>query len=144
DRERDRLAHRHRPAEDSIGERFSAEQLHRDEERLALFTDLEDLADVGMTDGGRRSRLAEQPPPGRAILGRGDDLQRNVAIQAEIARPIHLAHASGAEERDDFVRGEPRTGRDRHRRYFSRIMAAGSTPPEAVLTPCAESKIDVR
>jgi hypothetical protein len=34
-------------------------------------------------------------------------LDRDVAIQPEVARLIHLTHASRAEERADMVRAEP-------------------------------------
>ena len=40
---------------------------------------------------------------------------RDVATQLRIARAIHLAHAARADRLDDFIRPEPRAGRDRHR-----------------------------
>ena len=39
----------------ALRERFSFEQLHRDEHASIVFTDLIDLADVRMIDAGRRS-----------------------------------------------------------------------------------------
>jgi hypothetical protein len=45
----------------------------------------------------------------------GDDVRRqhldgDVAVQAAIARSIHLAHAAAANERDDLVCAETGTG----------------------------------
>jgi hypothetical protein len=34
------------------------------------------------------------------------DLDRDLAIQLRVARAIDLAHAAGAERRDDFVRAK--------------------------------------
>jgi hypothetical protein len=38
------------------------------------------------------------------------DLDRGVAIQPRVARAIDLAHAAGANRRQDFVRADERTG----------------------------------
>ena len=120
DRKRDGLPDRHRPAQNPIGKRLAVEQLHRDEERIAFLADLEDLTDVRMVDCRRGSRLVDKPPPRLAILGRRDELQCNLAIQTDVARAIDLAHPSGAEEREDFIRREARTRCDRHRGAISR------------------------
>jgi hypothetical protein len=45
--------------------------------------------------------------PIRIARERGrQNLQRDVAIQLRIARPIHLAHTAGADGGDDFIRSE--------------------------------------
>ena len=38
------------------------------------------------------------------------DLDRDRAIEPRVARPVDLAHAAGAEGRDDLVRAEARAG----------------------------------
>jgi hypothetical protein len=43
------------------------------------------------------------------------DLQRDVASKLCVAGPIDLAHPAGAEERDDVVGAETRTGGQSHR-----------------------------
>ena len=68
DGQRNGLPHSQRPAQDPIGERLAAEQLHGDEERLAILADLEDLTDVRMVDRGRGSRLVHEPAPRLAVL----------------------------------------------------------------------------
>jgi len=45
---------------------------------------------------------------------RQQDLQRNVAIELRIPRPIYLAHAAGANRGNDFVRPESDAGTERH------------------------------
>ena len=66
-----------------------------------------------MVQRGEQLRLALETREAVRI-GReevGQDLQRDVAIEPRIARAIHLAHAARADERDDFVGAEARTGR---------------------------------
>ena len=50
----------------------------------------------------------------RASSGR-QDLDRDVAREPRVARPVHLAHAARAEGPDDLVGGEPRPGGQGHR-----------------------------
>ena len=40
----------------------------------------------------------------------GQDFQRDVAFELRVARAIDLAHASGADGGDDFIRAETRAG----------------------------------
>jgi hypothetical protein len=42
------------------------------------------------------------------------DLNRDFSAQPEIARPIDLAHAPGADEREDLVRAQAGAGSQRH------------------------------
>ena len=44
----------------------------------------------------------------------GQDLDRDVALQARVAGAIDLAHAAGAEHRFDFVRAEARSALEWH------------------------------
>ena len=64
-----------------------------------------DRRDVGMIQCGERLRLA--PESGEAVRvvreGSRQNLQGDIAIQPSVASPVHLAHAAGAEERDDLV-----------------------------------------
>ena len=62
-------------------------------------------------------RLALEPRHRRVVPGHrvGEHFDRDLAIEPRIPGPVHLAHAAGAEQRDDFVRTETGTGRQRHR-----------------------------
>ena len=57
-------------------------------------------------------RLALKPREPLRIGGErlGQDLDRDVAIQLRVARAIDLAHAAGAERRQDLVRAEACAG----------------------------------
>ena len=44
----------------------------------------------------------------------GQHLDRDVALEARVARAVHLAHAAGAERRQDLVRAETGPGREGH------------------------------
>ena len=42
------------------------------------------------------------------------NLERDVAVETRVARPVNLAHAAGAERLDDLVHTKTRTGSQRH------------------------------
>ena len=52
----------------------------------------------------RRRRSASSENDGR------QDLDRDLAPEPRVARAVHLAHAAGAERRDDLVGAEARAG----------------------------------
>ena len=53
----------------------------------------------------------------------GQDLDRHVTTQPRIARAIDLAHAAGADDRDDFIGAEPLAGGEGHYRFLTRSAA---------------------
>jgi hypothetical protein len=56
------------------------------------------------------------------------DLDRDVATEPRIARPVHLTHSPGADRSSDFVRAEAGTGNKRHgvdRRIIA-VLAIGA------------------
>jgi len=57
----------------------------------------------------------------------GKNLDRDVAIQARVTGAIHLAHAAGANQREDLVWAEAGTGLNGH--------AGNLTASQADLTP---------
>ena len=71
---------------------------------------------------GEQPRLALEPVEqlGVVVPRQRQDLQRDVASEAGVARPIDLTHAAHAEAGDDFV-GADASGR------FERHAAAEST-----------------
>ena len=46
----------------------------------------------------------------------GQHLDRDFSTEAGVARPVHFAHAAGAERRDHFLRAELRSGFEHARR----------------------------
>jgi hypothetical protein len=69
-----------------------------------------------VVEGRDRARLLLEPAETVRVRRdlSGEDLQRDVASQAGVARPVDLPHAAGPERLDDLVRTESRAGRKRH------------------------------
>jgi hypothetical protein len=116
-----RSLHGHRAGDGQLSQRLAVHELHRDERRLALAADLENRNDVGVVERRRRPRLlleARQAP-----LVRGErlrqDLQRDLAPEPRVARPIHLSHSARAERREHLEGTEPLTRLERHFVYRS-------------------------
>ena len=65
-----------------------------------------------MVERRQHLRLAAETSEALGIVRDGGEqnLDRDLAVQFRIARAIDLAHAAGAERRDDFVRPEARAG----------------------------------
>ena len=61
------------------------------------------------------------------------NLQRHVAAEPRIARPIDLAHSARAQRRDDFVRSEARARSEWH----GGIAPSGMYAPGWSSIPCA-------
>ncbi len=74
-----------------------------------------------MIQGGEHLGFAREPRErsGSRAKASGSDLHRDVAIQLRIASAIDLAHAAGAEGRQDFVSADPRGGQQRHQIFRS-------------------------
>jgi hypothetical protein len=69
-----------------------------------------------MIERGEHLRLALQAREPFRIVRKalGQDLQRHLALQPRVARPIHFTHAADAELRNDFVRADPYPRNKRH------------------------------
>jgi hypothetical protein len=92
------------------------EQLGDDEPVVRLAAVVVDAEDVRVRERGERLGLALEAREHRGIASErgGEDLERDVAIELEVARAVDLAHAAGADGRDDFVRPESVAGREPH------------------------------
>src|SRR5439155_20236970 len=75
-----------------------------------------DRSDVRMIQDSRRARFVlEAAQPVRILRERGrQDLDRNLAPEPRVFRPVDLSHPAGAEWRDDLVGTEPSAGREAH------------------------------
>ena len=93
---------------ESIRERFALEELHHEEGDPRLLTDIVARADVGVRQPRNRSRLTVEPLPELRIAGQvgGEDLDRDDAIEPRVSALVHLAHATLAKLRGDFVDAE--------------------------------------
>jgi hypothetical protein len=140
------LARWKRPFRDSASKRLTLDQLHHEVVRVAFLPDVVEDTDVRMVQRGDGFRLAAKAC---ALFG-GDgaalrqDLDRYLTTQSRIAGAIHLAHAAGAEGRDNLIGAETGAGRDGHEgliaigqssnsreRWGERSGRNGTTPWEA-------------
>ncbi len=78
--------------------------------------EVEDRQDVLVRQGCHRLGLALEPRESVGVVGdRGrQNLDRHVAIELRVPRPIHLPHSTRAERREDLVRTEAGAWRKRH------------------------------
>jgi hypothetical protein len=97
-----------RPARQPICERWALDQLEDERRHAITFFQSVDRADVGMVERGEQPRLArEAHAPFRIGCElRRQDLDRDVAPELGVARPIDLAHAARAKRGDKGVRAE--------------------------------------
>ena len=98
----DRLARRELPARERRAQRLALEQFLDDVGRALLRPDVVDGGDVGVVQDPRGPRLLLEPaqPVGVGGEGRRQDLDRDLAPQPRVPRPIDLAHPPRAERRE--------------------------------------------
>ena len=65
-------------------------------------------------DGLRLAREAGESRARSPASLLGQDLDRDLAAQPRVARPVDLAHPARAERGEDLVRPEPCSGGERH------------------------------
>jgi hypothetical protein len=110
--DRQRFVNVNRPARDAIGQRLADDQF--EDERMIVIAVLETINRRYVWVVERRQHLCraiEACEPIRIERKRvRDDLQRDVATQFHIACAINLAHAPGAERREDLVWAEAGAG----------------------------------
>ena len=104
DSERDCPVHGNGTALQALGERLSLEQLHHEKRHAVVLADVVDGADVRMGYPGDRSRFALKSLQlqGRRVSRRGQDLDRDRPIELRVPAAIDLAHAPGADGRQDL------------------------------------------
>ena len=97
-----------RPAREAVVQRLALEVLHDDERAAVLLADIEQRADVRMTQRGDRARFGLKSTSKVGPVGQitRQELDGHRPIQPRIARLVHLAHPARADERQDFVRAE--------------------------------------
>jgi hypothetical protein len=90
---------------DARSERLALDKLHHQEIDFAFAADVVERADVRMIQRGDRAGFALETLAALRVRGkiRRQNLDRNVAPEARVARSIDFAHTAGAEGDDDFV-----------------------------------------
>jgi hypothetical protein len=111
-RNRQRLVERQRAAADPRRQRFALDELHDQRTRPVGFFETVNVCDVAVIEGGEEFGLALEASQAVGIGGNRlwQDFQRDLPLQARVARPIDLAHAARPQEGDDFIRTDAGTG----------------------------------
>ena len=101
----------------SIPQRLPLEQFRNREELPVVNAGIEDRQDVRVRERSDGLRLPlEASTPIRVGRDRvGQDFDRHIAAEPRVARPVHLAHSTGAEGRNDLVRAKACAGGERQR-----------------------------
>ena len=109
---RERFVEREWATRNAISKRGAFDQFHDQRAPSGEVFDAVDLRDVGMIE--RRQDLCLTLETGEAVSVRGEEvgqyLERDVASELRIARPIHFPHAAGAQQRQHLVGTHARTG----------------------------------
>src|ERR1700730_10811605 len=104
--------------------RFALKQLLDDVGRALVRSDVVDDGDVGVVEDPRGFGLLLEAAEAVGVLreGRWQDLDRDLAAQARVFRPIHLPHPASAERREDLVGTHTRARRVCQRILFSETL----------------------
>src|SRR5262245_44165438 len=145
------LLERQRAAEQPVRERLASEVFHHEEVHAVLLADVVQGADVWMTQAGDRAGFAAEPFVPRGIAGDvgGKDLDGDRAVEARVARAIHLAHAARPERRDGFIRAAAGASCERHRPavavdpFALTVRNVSTKLPIRISSPSASSTADV-
>ena len=112
------LAGRERAVREQLAQRPSFDELHREVDRRVDRADVVNRDDVGMIQRRRAAGFLLEPGPAHLVSGDlGEQhLDGDLAPEARVPRPVDLAHAAGAERRNDLVGPETGTRSQRHLR----------------------------
>ena len=99
---------------DPLRQIVTLDEFHDERTHPAGFFEAVDVRDVRVVQGCEGLGFSREPgQPVRIVRKRvREDLERDIAIQPDIARAIDLSHAAFADRRGDFVDAEKRTGRE--------------------------------
>src|SRR5262245_24734742 len=108
----ERLFDRNRSTLNALRQRLAFHQLENEEPRLTGLLDVVDRPDIGMIQRGENLSLALEPANPLRVARKliRQNLDRNVALQLQVAPSIHLAHSAFAEQTCDLV--IPKLGSD--------------------------------
>jgi hypothetical protein len=122
-----------------LSQRRALEQLHHGVGGAVDDTEIEDREDVRVGQRSDHLCFAFEPRERGPILGelRRQHLDRNLAVELGIARAVDLAHAPGAQRREDFIRSQPGSLDKRHARIIATrgadVGARGYNPRSGAL-----------
>ena len=118
---------RNAPPGDAVRERWTFDELQHERLNAIGVFETVNRRDIRMVQRGEDLRFTPETREAIGIQreGRGPDLERDVAIEVGIVRPIDLAHAAGADEFDGSCRDRAELPGSSARRPRSGIQPAG-------------------
>ncbi len=101
---------------DPVVQRHAGDQFHHQRMDTVVLLEAVDRGNVGMIQRRQGTRLAlkARQPLLVGLNGGRQDLQRDVATEFRVVRPVDLAHSADTEDAGDPIRAEPRASRQRH------------------------------
>ena len=112
----DGLLLRNRTCVELAPQRLAFPELHHGVRNAFLIPEVEDRENVRMRKCRDRLRLTLEPSERIRVRRKqlGENLDRNVAVQLPIPRPVDLPHPARPERREDLVGTETSSGCERH------------------------------
>ena len=112
-----RVARTDGPSREVLAQSRPLEELHDRVGGRPVPADVVDRDDVGVRERRDGFRLALEPRESNGIRGDavGEHLHRDVSVELPVARAVDLAHAAGAERREDLVAAEAGARGEGHR-----------------------------
>ena len=100
------------PLRDALRQIVAFDEFHHEGGHAPAVFEAVDRGDVRMVQGGEHFRFAlkTREPIGIGRERRRQDLDRDLALEFRVGRPIHLPHAAFADRRGDVVDAEARAG----------------------------------
>ena len=119
-------ADRHERERRQLAQRLAFDELHRDEGDISLPPDLVNRHDVRMVQRRGRAGLLLEPGDPVPIQGQGlrQNLDRHVAAELRILRPVYLSHPTRTQGRQDLEAAEASAGGECHEKTVTAILAA--------------------
>ena len=99
-----------------LGQRLALDQFHDQRSTASALFDAVNRGDVGVIQRRQAPRLPREPRQAIGVSGHGvrQNLDRHVAAEPRIPRPIDLAHTSGTEGTDNLIRSDVHADRQGH------------------------------
>ena len=98
-RDRQRLVDRYRAARDRLRQILALDEFHHERVQAGRFLEPIDRRDVRMIERGERLRLALEPDQPFGVRGERvrQDLDRDLATERRVCRPVDLSHPAIAD-----------------------------------------------
>jgi hypothetical protein len=99
------FAHRQGAGTHPLAQGLTLQKLGHEVRRAFMLAEVVNGEDVGMIQRCNRLRLLLKTPQLLGIAGESprQDLDRDLAVEPRIPRPIHLAHAASAQRTNNFI-----------------------------------------